>query len=274
MIIENMSNDEYHSKTDHVSNSMLSKVNKSPAHFQNWLRYGQGIKSDAMILGSALHTLVLEQDKFDKEFAVLPDFGDKRKKENKERAKQWYFDNAEKEIIKGEQYENCRSMQCSILAHPLAGRLLDKPGKSEVSFFTIDPETGVKVKWRIDRLTECGWIIDVKTTKDANPIQFAKSVFNFRYHCQAAMYMDFTKLEDIFVKGFVFIAVESLPPFNVCVFVLDNEAEELGRSTYRQDLDLYAECLESNKWPGIGYDYEKEKYSPVKLSLPSWCFNQ
>lgn len=76
---ENMTNAQYHA-AEGVSKSDLDLVHISPAHYK--ARKGNTAQTPAMLIGSALHKLVLEQESFDKEFAVLPEI-DRRTKEGK-----------------------------------------------------------------------------------------------------------------------------------------------------------------------------------------------
>lgn len=104
--------------------------------------------------------------------------------------------------------------------------------------------------------TNC--IVDLKTTLDASPAGFAKSVAKFRYHVQRAHYS-----EGFDIGNFVFVAVEKTPPYLVAVYVLDEQAEIKGQELRDRDIQLYMDCLENDFWPGYSEDIEE-------LSLPNW----
>lgn len=78
-VIENLSNDEYHSNRDYLSASTLKQLLANPYEYLNPIER----KKDAYVVGSAFHTLTLEPHKFDSEFAVAP-MCDKRTKAGKE----------------------------------------------------------------------------------------------------------------------------------------------------------------------------------------------
>lgn len=273
MIKANLSNADYHAITDHVSNSMLTKVGQSPKTFKNWLNSENNPPTKAMLTGSVFHTLTLEPENYQEEY-IVKEKVDGRTKAGIEYKEAFPKLSHGKTVIEPASYEAATAMQYAIENHSLAKSILAKPGRVELSFFGTDPETGVQTKWRIDKLTDCGYLIDLKSTKDASKEQFAKSIANFNYHSQAAYYMDNTRYEGIEVKGFVFIVVENTNPFRVAVYVPDNDMIEEGRSVYRKNLDLYARCMESGKWPGLGYNYESGTYKPQEISLPGWAYQK
>ena len=112
---------------------------------------------------------------------------------------------------------------------------------------------------------EKGVIVDLKTTRDASPDGFAKSVAQYRYHVQAAFYSDGYKAAfGEAPRGFVFIAVETEPPYLVAVYVASETMTSRGRIEYQTDLDTFRECLATDTWPGYSS-------SPLTLDLPKWA---
>jgi exodeoxyribonuclease VIII len=107
-------------------------------------------------------------------------------------------------------------------------------------------------------------VVDLKTTKSASKRGFAKSVAEYRYHVQAAIYTDLLEANGLFVPEFIFIAVEKTYPYAVGIYKLDQDALDLGRSLYQRDLALYKHCVEMDDWPA----YPEEV---VTLSLPAWA---
>ena len=169
-----------------------------------------------------------------------------------------------KEIVSPEIMETARECAASVMAHPTASKLFAK-GKSEVSLFWVDEETGHPCKARVDFLNASGYIVDLKTTRDASPEGFGKSMFNFGYHRQEAFYSD--GYEACFnhpAKAFLFVAVETEAPYAVAVYQLDSEGVDLGRTQYRGYLNLFAECSKKDHWPA--YDGAVQQ-----VSLPAWA---
>ena len=106
--------------------------------------------------------------------------------------------------------------------------------------------------------------MDVKTTQDASPREFAKSIANFGYHVQAAYYLDICNDLGMDKKCFIIVAVESAPPHGVGIYQLSTEAIETGRKLYRKWLEILAECIEKDEW--LGYP---EKFNVI--DLPGWA---
>jgi len=135
-IIKDMSNEDYHSHPA-ISKSSLDEFNKSPYHY--WLRYLADEKppvvwTDAFSVGSALHSMVLEPQHFDRDFAVKEKV-DGRSKAGREYNKEFAEQNSDKIIIDQDQHDLCVLMSNSIFNHPFADEYLDGFGDSEVSLF-------------------------------------------------------------------------------------------------------------------------------------------
>jgi hypothetical protein len=160
-------------------------------------------------------------------------------------------------------------MADAVLTHPVAGRLLDPDtGKAEQSMYWQDDETGVAMRGRIDwwRQPVGGLphtLIDVKTTKNANPFAFGKTAADFGYHRQQFTYRWAARVLFGIEVAFIFVLVETEPPYLVSTPELGDEDEAIGGREMRRAIDIYRECVESNTWPG----YPQEI---VQVSLPRW----
>lgn len=189
---------------------------------------------------------------------------------------EWQRNNSDRKVLSPEAFEQIFAMRDAVMNHPAAFAILNH------------------VKDIIG---------DLKTTEDASPEGFAKSIANWRYDVQHAYYMDGTRLAleqgkctppqegkaELSVywtdpvtgvlcrcrpdfwrghpKHFAFIAVEKKPPYAVGVYVLDSEGVEIGRAQYQHDLRVYAECVRSGVWPGYGDKIQT-------ISLPGWHANK
>jgi len=182
---------------------------------------------------------------------------------------EWTENNPGRIVLSPEVWDQLHAMRDAVHNHPAAHALLTSvPGEAEKSVYWIDPTTGVLCRCRPDWWREDNVLVDVKTTDDASPEGFAKSMANWRYDVQAPYYMDGVKLatgRD--VKAFVFIAVEKKPPYAVGVYVLDSAILELGRAQYQHDLRVYAECLANDNWPGYGDKIQT-------INMPAWHANK
>ena len=114
--------------------------------------------------------------------------------------------------------------------------------------FDTDEALTLQVKGKLDWLRDTDeTVVDLKTVGGEwiDPANFAKQVANFKYHLQAAHYLKLAK-----AKRFVFVVVEREFPFQVGIYELDDDALAEGRYLRRQALDLVAQCVAFNDWPG------------------------
>jgi len=261
MIVRGMPDADYHGHAGSISKSGLDLVARSPAHF----RYAAPRAATRnMEIGSALHTALLEPDRFVQQYVALKDAADRKKSSYREAAKV----HGGAYVLTGPESDYIGSMQESFHANPAVRHILSRAQDFEASGFAIDPDTGVTVRVRWDVIAYGGVLADVKTTRDASREAFARSVHNYRYHVQAAIYSDVWEwITGEAPERFVFLCVESDPPHATMVYELDENSIDEGRRLYRRDLDRYAEALESGDW--CGYDGSDEVQT---LSIPAWAF--
>jgi len=258
-----LSNAEYHEHPA-VSKSHLDKVAKSPAHY--WANFLDPERvpmapTDAMVLGTALHTAVLEPHLWSEQFAIAPDGIDRRYKAGKEAWAAFEAEAQGKTVMTAEDGQRIQRMAQAVHQHPASSILLNLPGVVEASYFWTDDETGLECKSRPDwHSTDRRLIVDLKTTQDASPQGFQRSVAKWRYHVQAHWYQrPFAEAEH-----FLFVAVETTAPFLVAVYAATPAMVAAGARVAERDLRLIASCRQSNEWPGYG-----DTIQP--LDLPNWC---
>lgn len=264
---ENVDERVYH-RWDGASNSRLSTIHeKSEGHLKAELDNPID-PTDDMIFGTALHIATLEPDHLSERVVVEP-VVNRRTNAGKEELEVFRARNAGKVILSPTQWDNLIGARDAVFAHPWARQLIDEaaPDDRELSIAWDDPETGVRVKARLDAVNRRGRaIVDVKKTKDASRRGFGKACANFGYHRQAALYTEGADILDV-MKGadFVHVAVEGVYPFKVGVYCLDDEALGLGEAQVRALLRRYATALETGDWPTSSGRIEP-------LALPKWAF--
>ena len=221
-----------------------------------------------MRVGTAIHTAVLEPETFLDRYVILPEGIDRRTKDGK----------AEYAILEGKaeakgaqllpyaDFDKVMAIKSACHTHPMAKQLF-RDGKAEMSVFWTDEETGVLCKCRPDWLLggDNPAILDLKSTEDASPDGFTRSAYKYRYHVQAAWYLDGLEAA-LGVKPdvFMFLAVEKSAPYAPAFYYADDAMITAGRAEYRRLLRLFAKCQSENDWPGY----------PTKLqalTLPKWA---
>ncbi len=265
-VIANMPNEVYHSSPG-ISKSGLDAINRSPAHY----KFGEHKTSKAMELGTALHAAVLEPEIFDDEFLMLPDVKDRRASEYKKATKSL----PDKIVLVGKEVGQVDGMVKAVNDHRVAKQLVDGCKYRELSFYGYHPDLGILCKCRFDALSWGGGdsyiAVDLKTTKDAMPEEFSKSIFNYRYHVQAPYYAwVFNWATGLTLDRFWFVAVESTSPHGVICRFLDDDTLSIGSADANTNLETYKGCLETNYWPC----YEQpENLDDCMISLPGWAMS-
>ncbi len=257
-------NDAYHSGLG-ISKSHLDTIaGASPRHY--WHKYlnpdrERDAPTPAMVLGTAIHSAILEPDLFTSEYVADPGIN-RRTNAGKAEYEAFVAENAGKTVLDDDQMQACLAVRDAVHMHPVAGGLLTG-GRAEQSFYAIDPETGELVKCRVDYLAG-DLIVDVKSTEDASPTGFAKSCANFRYPHQVAWYRDV--LDSAFgehPQHWVFLAVEKKPPYAVGIYFPHSEDVRRAREACRRDLMRIIECKRSGQFPDYGIE-------ALPLEMPGW----
>lgn len=257
--------EEYHRREPHtVSKSALDQMDRSPAHYRAWLGGLQQETTPALAFGTAAHMALLEPELYSQRYAVEPDFGDCRYKQAKADRDAWRAANAGRELLSDADFHRIRKMVAAIHEHPAASRLV-ADGRREVTLRWVDEVSGLRCKSRADIWVPSKRIaVDMKTTEDASPEAFSRSVTRWRYFVQDALYrMGFAACGEP-ITHFAILAVEKEPPYAVAVYTLDEEAVAKGYDAARRDIERIRECIERDHWPAYSDGIED-------LSLPPWA---
>lgn len=307
-VFSGISNADYHGGPG-VSKSGLDLIRRSPMHYRHALTMRREPTPDQRI-GTLAHALILEPETVWDNYAspfVAPEGALATVDEIKDRLKQLglpisgkkaelsarlleadpsivLLDDAralhaaavgDRAIVSAEEMAQAEAIRDAVMAHPAAGKLLTPGlGVAELSAYWRDPQTSVLCRCRPDYWRHDGIVVDLKTARDASPDGFRKSILGWRYHVQAAYYLDgITRaraadgVDMPAPRSFVFIAVEKAAPYGVAVYNIDTQSIDIGRREYREDLDIYAECKGSGIWPGYGDKIQS-------ISLPEWRLRQ
>lgn len=169
--------------------------------------------------------------------------------------------------VSSEDYMAAQAMRDAVMAHPVAGPLF-ADGDAEVSLYATDDETGVRLRGRVDWVRP-GQLVDLKTSRTANPDELAGLFFKYRYMMQAAWYQDLSVTSGLTTEKpeFIFVCVEKVAPYVVTVVRYDDEALAEGEFMNREAIQLYAKCKANNEWPA----YSDET---VTIGLPGWAVDE
>jgi exodeoxyribonuclease VIII len=244
----------YHS-IEAMSSGGAKKILKSPAHYK-LMRTKKNEPTPAMQFGTVTHTGVLEPHRFALSCISVPDDAPKRPTSAQRNARKpsletlesidfWEgFDKASagRIVLSASDFARARRTIDAVLSHRGARALLDGATVEE-SVFWRDERYGVPCKARFDARNH-GGLIDLKSTQDASPEDFARDAAKYLYHSQAAHYS--YGAEATFGKTpefFAFIAAETDEPHGVACYALPENALHMGRHLMARAMGRYAHAL-------------------------------
>lgn len=261
-----MNNAEYHA-SDGLSSSELKALLRSPEHFQ---AYGEtDEQTPAMRFGSLFHTATLEPEAMTERYVIEPTHINKRTKAGKAEYAEFLKASEGKEVVTTDNIQQANCMAAAVFNDKVASSLFYQ-GEAETSIWWEDQVAGQLCKCRPDWLDidpVRRIVVDLKSAVDASPGGFSRACFNFGYHISAAHYIEGIYRATGVHCSFVFVAVEKKYPFAVGVYMLDQQAMELGYNQRRRALDLYNECSSAGHWPGYSQQVNE-------ISLPKYAFYQ
>lgn len=273
-IVRDLDEATYHSLPA-LSSTGAKKLLRSPAHYRHYIDHPHEDKPE-FDLGSAVHAKVLgvgasiavypdgegtETFEYDGEVLrnVLAANGAISTKAAKEFAASARRDGLIP--VKRAVARKVDRIAESVLRNHAARRLLEN-FEPEVSIFATDPVTGVDLRGRIDAFGR--QVIDLKTTAgEASEIGFAGLVFRHGYDVQFGHY-DFILEQLGEQRGWLWIVVETEPPYVSAVHTLNEDVMQMGRDRARVARERLARALETGEWPG----YENASGGPIGIIRP------
>lgn len=268
-IYEKITFDEY-CRWDAINNSSLGPALISAAHYRAYLDEPRTV-SDALRFGTLVHAGKLDPKDLLNGYAVMPDFtqnlskefsNPKGSKEYKERVAAWTEQNKTKEIVEQVEFDLMAAIVAALDNEPLARDCFSHNGPAEVSMIWEDARTGLLCKGRIDKLDhKKNRFADLKTARSLH--DYCKEILNRGYHRQAAFYSDgLYQLTGEKYEPWI-VPVEKTPPFAVAAAPVGEQALSVGRSEYRQALQLIKDCKRTGNYPSVP--------SPSEWTLPEWA---
>jgi PDDEXK-like domain of unknown function (DUF3799) len=281
-VYSGISLEQYHSADicdgPSISSSGLRTIfNESPAHFYaDWSgnpKRKTPKDNRALIIGSAVHHLVLGQPMFARNFAVQPleyeaAHGEMKPwNNNAGDCKSWHR-RMKKEgrlVLLPKELPNIEGMATTLGMNPIvrAGAL---NGAVERSIFWKDEKTGIWLKTRPDTIPgDSGDFVDLKTTISVKWYDLVRTIGDFSYHQQGALNLRAAReLLKIDHPSFSLIFVEKEDPWCVEVVTLKDNDLARGDKQNRAAIDTFVRCLKSGHWPGPGGEHKDAQ--PIELS--------
>ena len=275
---------EEYRKMDGISSSVLKKLLISDAHLDFVLKNGWP-KTDSIILGSAVHSFLLEPDKFP--YQRVPEFY--KRAYNGHRAGDPKLDETGREIemlmhssdssldIKGESLKKYDAMIRSVAECEEASYMIKLKQFVEESFFIDYMGLTLKVRCDFIYVDDLGrkWIVDIKTIGGSFDLpsksdSFSRDMLKLGYDVQAYMYTEVIKnfIPDIY--GFKFLCIDAKVPSGVKIYnIIPGESEwyELGGYRFHDALERYKKFVSKKTFKT--YDVCEESEPPLSFEAAS-----
>ena len=272
---------EYKSWQGINSTFLHTLATRSPYHAKHD-RDNPKEETDALRIGRALHSLILEPATFDQFWYVLPEDCPRRPSDRQRNAKSpsaetikaiefWDEVNGSgKSIVTAKEFAEIeadatevRKQQCMSLVCA---------GRAEVSIVWEDEKTGLLCKRRLDyerQGSERDWnhyITDVKSSADISESAFRRDIANYGYAMAAAFSIDGWKALTGDGSIYNLLAIEKV--YHVAkVWEPGEMTIAAGRDDYRKALDTAAQCIKTGEWEAYGTDAEL-------IEAPDWYLHQ
>lgn len=218
-------------------------------------------------LGSAAHSILLEGVD-NVRIIDADDWRTKAAKEARELARQ-----AGAIPLLKKQYDAVQQMVTEAYSQiygcrELGIRDLIKDGDAEQSYFWEDDETWCRV--RPDWISaDKSLVLDLKTTDNSvNPGGLERHIVSMAYDIQCALYLRGVNAIEGTDPKFVFVFIETSPPY-LCSFIgLPPEFMAMARQKVQWGMDLWRICLERDEWPA--YPQRVAWIEPSPWALAAW----
>ncbi len=264
--------DEYR-RWDAINSSTLREARRSMAHVKAALAEPDS-DSDSKRLGRLVHMGLLEPDRL--KDVILPPINPKTGKpfgvDTKAYA-EFVDQNPGKQIASEEDLAAVAEVVNKVEQHPeardvvLHARSAAKQNVRCVEASLVWQRHGVVCKARTDVLRPGIVWADIKTTTDARPEAFSKTIAEYGYHFQLAMYADGLKAVGQPEADFIWIVIENAAPFEVMVFAPNRALREIGEAEYERAIRMFADARRTKHWPGYMAGVHE-------IDLPSWYGSQ
>jgi hypothetical protein len=236
---------------------------RTPAHAKAILDGRVKFTSPAMTIGTAVHQMLLRDDRC----TVIE--ADSYRTKDAQYARDVATEAGLVPVLRP-QFDEARE-----IAQHVNGQILEL-GITPTPFTKGSAE--VVIRWNEGR-AKCralldwlhdgyAFIDDLKTTNDASPAKFARHIFNMGYDVQAAFYT--RAVQSLFVSApgsppptFRWIVVETKPPYPISVHTLTDRAMFAAQVKVNAAIQLWNDCQRTGIWPAYPNTVQE-------VDVPGW----
>lgn len=246
-----------------LSFSSLKAFRNSPADFIDYA-FREKKQTDAMLLGTLIHCLVLEPEKFSERYTVIDDsevmaaLADSGNPRNTKIYKEWkanFLATCIGETITLKQQQQAEIIAGNIIHNRAAKKILN-----------LCPKREQKIEWQYKNFGFRGYYdlggekirADIKKVPDASPRAAQATIIKMWYFGQAAMYLT---AEGIKLPFYIICADAK---GGVSVHKLDKSLIDHALEEYSNLVDKFNECLLKENF-NQSYDFWAESYDGIYI---------
>ena len=253
-----------------LSFSSLSQFDISPVHYIKYITKKREA-TPQMLLGSLVHSMLLEPELLEDEYVIAPIF-DMRKKEDKQKRADFEEANSGKNVVDQDTWDTATAIADSVREYGLANRILGMLDTREVHFkFEYN---GLPINGYIDGIgtnveKQTPFIFELKTSITSSPSDVIKDFFNKKYYIQAAIYREALRRMDVSeASPLVYIVVENKAPHVVSTFLAEESYMRYGEKEFNRLTEEFKRWMDGGfKTAGYSKDGIEKMFG---LGLPSW----
>ena len=151
--------------------------------------------------------------------------------------------------VKADDWAMVQEMAASVRRR--CEKFLNMPGKVEQTILWTHPLTGLQCRCRPDWLRETSdkvFCIDLNSTADASPEQFKRRIEEHCYWLQDAHYSEGAEILTRKPVSFLFVAVESEPPYGSFIYRLTPRSKQRAREARERTMVNLSACLDAGNF--------------------------
>lgn len=222
--------------------SSLKKILMSPADYKA-AKEQKGVETYSLSLGTAIHSVVLESEEFNKTYACQPeDWGPKNKGDGYKKWKEFKAENTDMTCLGWEEAQLLSRVNQAAFSNEELQTILNG---AQIEVTGLDHSN--KLKARADIIDKHGRLWDLKSTSQGmDDKSLMWTCFKMGYHFQAAHHKHVFKNTE--QSGHIWISTDT-PAVHIRITTLSDAFYQAGRQDFEYALGLRDGCQLAGNWP-------------------------
>lgn len=257
-LLSDLSDADYHGN-EGLSSSDVKKLAKNPQAWRYMKEHGH-VDTPQLAFGRAFHCMGLEPTEYDKRYVTV-----KSTTRTTKAFKDAVKANPDRQVMLESETNRARAMAIACRSSEQID-YSELVGTARIEHSGYWFEGDLLCKFRPDIMTDT-CIYDLKSTTDASPEGFQRSVIRYGYHTSAAWYLrGANKVLGNANRRFLWIAVEKDAPHAVQVYEATSELLALGQRECQRGIANYRKCTEADTYPAYATEV-------LPMSVPAYLLS-